>query len=45
MAILVGPNWTINKSVVLDIGIIHRLSGEQPTASFLGVTANLGRLW
>jgi hypothetical protein len=45
MALLAGPTWAITKSVVLDLGIIHRLAGEQPTATFFGLTANLGRLW
>ena len=45
VALLFGPTFTVQKSLVLDFGAIAPIAGQQPRAFFAGVTYNVGRLW
>ena len=45
VALLFGPTFTVQKSLVFDFGAIAPLAGQQPRAFFAGVTYNAGRLW
>jgi hypothetical protein len=41
----VGPSVTLSKSLVIDAGISRRVSGEQPSSSYLGVTWHAAKAW
>lgn len=45
VALLAGPTYRFNPSLVLDVGGIVPLSGPQPKALYLGLTWNAGRYW
>lgn len=45
VAVLVGPTLQARESLVLDVGMINRISGPQPRALYAGATCNVGRLW
>ena len=44
VALLAGPMYRASESMVLDVGAIAKLAGDQPFALFLGVTWNMGSL-
>ncbi len=44
VAVLAGPTWTVRDSLVLDAGVIVRLTGDQPRAIYAGLTWNVGGL-
>ncbi len=45
VALLFGPTFTVQKSMVFDFGAIAPIAGQQPRAFFAGVTYNVGKLW
>lgn len=45
VALLFGPTFTVQKSLVFDFGAIAPIAGQQPRAFFAGVTYNVGRIW
>lgn len=44
VAFLVGPTWTVRNYLVLDAGIIAKITGDQPNAIYAGLTWNLGSI-
>ncbi len=45
VALLAGPTFELQSSIVFDAGFIAPLAGPQPRAVYAGVTWNVGRLW
>jgi hypothetical protein len=45
VAFLAGPTFTVRSTLVLDVGIITPIAGQQPRAAYAGVVYNVGRIW
>jgi hypothetical protein len=45
VAFLTGPTLVVQKSFVIDAGVIFNISGFGGTAAYAGLTWNMGRLW
>jgi Putative MetA-pathway of phenol degradation len=45
VAVLAGPTFVVQNTLVLDVGIVVPVQGGQPHALYGGVTYNVGRLW
>jgi hypothetical protein len=45
VALLIGPTFTANKSLVFDAGVIAPVTGPQPRALYAGATWNAGKIW
>ena len=44
VGLLTGPTYRVNRTCVVDAGVVLRLRGNYPTSVYAGVTYNLGRL-
>ena len=44
MGLLTGPTYRVNRTCVVDAGVVFRLPGNYPTAVYAGVTYNVGHL-
>jgi len=42
VAVLAGPTFTAREWIVFDAGVIMKLTGDQPTAFYAGLTWNIG---
>jgi hypothetical protein len=45
VALLAGPTFTVRNRLVVDIGIISPIGGQQPRALYAGLVYNVGRIW